>query len=125
MSLKSIRLELARDAAHPEGNPEHGYEFRAPLSTDGHLDEAVWNRAKPFCTVRHFGFGDDEHGLLMRSKGGHWFFSYAIGADDDEPLFKLSSHRFAPGEYVTITEHDHVGRTFKVVSVKDWTPTQH
>ena len=125
MSLKTIRLELARDATHPNGDSSHGYEFRAPLTADGHLDEGAWADKKAFCTVRHFGRGTEEHGLLIRSRGGRWMFSYAIGTEDDEPVFKLSTHRFTPGEYITVTEHDHVARTFKVVSVTDWSPGHH
>ena len=125
MSLKSIRMELARDAAHPSGDASHGYEFRAPLTADGFLDEGKWTDNKALCTVRHFGRGAEEHGLLIKLKHSHWAFSYAPGEDDDEPVFKLGTHRFAPGEYITVTEHDHTERTFKVVSVTDWTPTRH
>ena len=63
-----------------------------------------------------------ETGTLRRSGGGRWVFSYLPGTDDDEPIFRLSKHVFAPGEYVTITEHDGVERTFKVASVEDWHP---
>jgi hypothetical protein len=31
MTLRSIRLELARTAEFPEGSAERGYEFVAPL----------------------------------------------------------------------------------------------
>ncbi len=123
MTIKTIRLELGRDAIHPYGDPKHGYEFRAPLKPDGSIDEAAWQDSKSFCTVRHFGLGPEEHGLLMRSGKGHWFFSYLPGEDDNEPVFKLASHCFVPGEYVTITEHDHVKRTFRVMSVTDWRPS--
>jgi hypothetical protein len=44
-------------------------------------------------------------------------FSYAPGADDDEPAFKFDRHSFTAGEYVSITEHDGVTRPFKIVSV--------
>ena len=36
--------------------------------------------------------------------------------DDDESGYRFGAHAFAPGEYVSITEHDGVQRTFKVVS---------
>ena len=38
MTLKKIRLELARDREHPEGSSRHGYEFVGPLDKEGHLD---------------------------------------------------------------------------------------
>ena len=104
MTVKSIRLELARDTKHPDGDPNHGYEFRAPLTMDGYLDANAWRTVKPFCTVRRFSPGsDDERGLLLRTKGAHWVFSYDSGEDDDEPAFRFSSHKFAPGEYVSTT----------------------
>ena len=38
MSLKRIRLELARTPDFPNGSGQHGYEFVAPLDDKGHLD---------------------------------------------------------------------------------------
>ena len=38
--------------------------------------------------------------------------------DEDEPLFKLDRHTLVQGEYVSITEHDGVLRTFRVVGVR-------
>ncbi len=35
MTLKKIRLELARDREHPEGSNRHGYEFVGPLDARG------------------------------------------------------------------------------------------
>ena len=68
--------------------------------------------------VRRFWRGeDDETGLLSHSASG-WLFDYDPDAeDDDEPLFRLDDHVFKDGEYVSVTEHDGVQRTFQVVSV--------
>jgi hypothetical protein len=38
--------------------------------------------------------------------------------DEDEPLLKLDRHTLVQGEYVSITEHDGVLRTFRVVGVR-------
>jgi hypothetical protein len=123
MTLKLIRLELARSAAHPDGDTGHGYEFRAPLDAAGHLDASAWPDARQFCVVRRFERGvEAEQGLLVRTTAGHWAFSYAPGDDDDEPIFRFSSHAFKPGEYVSITEHDGAQRTFRVARVTDWHP---
>jgi hypothetical protein len=123
MALKLIRLDLARTKDHPEGDSGHAYEFRAPLDASGHLDQAAWPAVKDLCVVRHFEKGIEvEKGLLLRTKGGAWVFSYALGDDDDEPIFKFSSHAFKPGEYVSITEHDGEQRAFRVVKVTDWHP---
>jgi hypothetical protein len=123
MTLKTIRLELARTKDHPEGDPGHGYEFRAPLDDAGRMNASEWHGNKDFCTVRRFENNvEQERGLLLRTKGGNWVFSYAPGEDDDEPIFKFSTHAFKPGEYVSITEHDGEQRAFRVVTVKDWHP---
>ncbi len=42
MSLRTIRLELARNPGWPHGNSDRGYEFKAPLSDDGHIDVEGW-----------------------------------------------------------------------------------
>jgi hypothetical protein len=118
MALKTIRLELARTPDFPEGNPACGYEFRAPLGPDGHIDADVWRAHKTDSTVRRFWQGeDDEHGHLIHTRHRTWAFSYAPGEEDDTPFFRFESHAFVPGEYVTITEHDGNSYPFKVVSV--------
>lgn len=123
MTLKTIRLELARDANHPSGDFEHGYIFRAPLDTHGHFDRFRWAAVKQLCTVRRLEKGHEvEHGLLVLNRRGKWVFSYTQGDEDDETLFRLGDHHFRPGEYISVTEHDGVQRTFKVASVADWHP---
>ena len=118
MSLKKVRLELARCAEYPEGSPDFGYEIVTPLTLDGHIDLKGWEKASKNCTVRRFWCDeDDETGLLSHSASG-WLFDYDPDAeDDDEPLFRLDDHVFKDGEYVSVTEHDGVQRTFQVVSV--------
>ncbi len=117
--LKTIRLELARTKEFPEGNARCGYEFVAPLNREGHLDLDLYRREKGACRVHRFWEGQKaEEGALLHLGHDRWVFSYAPGADDDEPAFKFDRHSFLPGEYVSITEHDGVTRPFKVVSVK-------
>lgn len=119
MALRRIRLELARTKEFPEGNPSCGYEFVAPLNSDGHLDADGWKKHPEKCTVRRFWNGtDDEKGTLVHGPGGRWMFSYAPGEEDDEPIFKFNRHVMKEGEYVSITEHDAVTRPFRVVSVR-------
>ena len=124
MALKTVRLELARTKEFPKGNSNHGYVFHAPLTEDGSLDEAAWPENKELCSVRRFEDDlEDEHGLLLQLGGGRWVFSYEPGEDDDEPLFRLSSHRFQNGEYISIVEYDGEQRTIRVISVLDYVPT--
>ena len=119
MALKTIRLELARTPAFPEGNPACGYEFRAPLGADGHIDADEWRAHKHDSTVHRFWQGeDDEHGHLIHTRHRTWAFSYAPGEEDDTPFFRFEAHSFVPGEYVAITEKGGEAYPFKVVSVE-------
>lgn len=120
MTLRTIRLELARNKEFPEGSPQHGYEFIAPLDKEGRFDVPEWNKSKRECTVRRF-WGDqaEEKGLLIHTRGKNWAFSYVPSSDDDdEPIFRFDRHLFKQGEYVSVTEHDGVQRTFRIVSIR-------
>ncbi len=116
-ALKHIRLELARSSDHPEGTAAIGYDIVAPLTADGHLDAAAWAAGKAACTVRHFANAHQERGLLKHGAKG-WYFDYAAGGDDDEPVFRLDARVLTPGEYVSVTEHNGKLLTFKVVSIE-------
>lgn len=119
MALMRIRLELARNPEFPEGSAHHGYEFTAPLTEDGHLDQEAWRHHRGACVVTRFWAGqDDEHGHLVHHRRGRWAFRYEdVPEEDEEPIFRFEHHRFVVGEYVSITEHDGEQRTFRVVSV--------
>src|SRR5579864_8854664 len=121
MALRKIRLELARNREFPEGSNRHGYEFVAPLDSQGYLDPILWKEHRKRCRVRRFwGSEEDELGHLVRKPGGSWAFHYDIhgAAADDEGGYRLNSHKFLPGEYVSLREHDDVLRTFRVVKVE-------
>jgi hypothetical protein len=121
MTLKRIRLELARDHEFPEGSRDRGYEFAAPLDPDGRLAAAEWKKVRDRCRVKRFWPGETtELGRLVHKRGGAWAFDYdPTRESDDETGFKLSAHRFLPGEYVSFKEHDGVMRTFRVAAVSD------
>ena len=57
MSMKRIRLELARDHEFPEGSRERGYEFAAPLDERGHLVADEWRTMRDRCRVKRFWAG--------------------------------------------------------------------
>jgi hypothetical protein len=40
-----------------------------------------------------------------------------MGDEEEESIFRFDRHRFVVGEYVSITEHDGVQRTFRVAEV--------
>ncbi len=119
VTLRTVRLELARCPDFPEGSARHGYEFVAPLDKDGQFDAGEWKASRDRCSVRRFwGAEADETGMLIHTRGRKWAFSYVPDDDaDDEPIFRFDRHVFKAGEYVSITEHDSVQRTFRIVSV--------
>ena len=119
MTLKSIRLELARTKDHPAGDPRHAFILRAPLDAKGFLDKEAFIKMRDLCSATKLSpDADDETGRLIHTRRG-WAISYVAGDDDDEPIFNLGHHPLRVGEYVTITEHDGEEQTFRVVSVED------
>jgi hypothetical protein len=124
MSLKHVRLELARDHDFPNGSRNHGYEFVAPIGPDGLLDAEGWKKHRGDCWARRFwGDEEEETGHLVRKPGGGWAFHYdTLGdADDDESGYRFGKHKFVAGEYVSIRDNDDDKlRTFRVVSVREY-----
>ena len=51
------------------------------------------------------------------ASGGRGELGRAAVADDEQP-FRLGQHRFAVGEYVTVTDEDGRPLTYKVVEVQ-------
>lgn len=118
MTLSQIRLELARTPEFPQGSPDHGYEFIAPLTKDAHIDSKSWKDVKDRCRVVRFWGGEERELGVLRHVGRGWRFDYNAKDDsDDEPFFKLGQHALSPGAYVSITEHDGIQRPFRVASV--------
>lgn len=120
--LRHVRLELARDRDFPSGSSERGYEFVAPIDNDGHLNPEAWHLTRERCRVKRFWAHEpSEVGHVVRKPGGAWAFHYDIHGDPDhdETGFHLDTHRFVPGEYVSIKEQDGVMRTFRVRAVAD------
>ncbi|MCI4644034.1 MAG: hypothetical protein MRY64_04555 [Hyphomonadaceae bacterium] len=117
-SFRHIHLELAREAGHPAGDAEHGYDILAPLTADGHLDAAAWKTHKEKCRVRRFRpHEEDEIGTLLHGPGGRWFISYDE-TGEAERGYRFEDERFVPGEYVSIREDDGVVHTFRVTRVR-------
>lgn len=118
--LRRVRMELAREPGHPLGSHNIGYEFIAPVSDDGRILVDAYHELKDRCRVRHFHDGQpDEVGHVVRKGGGAWAFHYDIHGDPthDETGFRINSHRFVPGEYVSIKEPDGDLKTYRVISV--------
>jgi hypothetical protein len=120
VTLSRIVMRLARNPGteFAGGDDHRGYSLVAPLTKDGRLDASTYARVKDDCVVRRFAPDEDPaDGHLLR-QGARWFFDYGeAGGPDDEPVYRLGEHRFAVGEYVTITDEDGRPLTYKVVEV--------
>ena len=119
-NFRRIRLELAREPGHPEGDSRIGYSVIAPLDKNGRLDVETVRAHKGKCQVVRFRAGrDHEEGYLRRRPGGSWAFHYEFddGDEDDDPAFRLGDHRFVESEYVTI-EEDEGAHTYRVAKVE-------
>ncbi|WP_419255359.1 hypothetical protein ACN2C6_07900 [Caulobacter sp. ErkDOM-YI] len=120
MSLSRIVMRLARNPGteFAGGDDHRGYALTAPLTADGHLDEAAYAKSKAACSVRRFTPDEDAVDGLLARKGARWFFDYDNSdSADDEPVHRLGEHRFALGEYVTVTDEDGRPLTYKVMEV--------
>jgi hypothetical protein len=118
-SFRRIRLELAREASHPEGESNIAYIVVAPLNDDGHIDAAAWKHHREACRVARLRPDkDDELGHLVHRPGGSWAFHYDISGDAPEEVgHHFENQKFVTGEYVSINEEGRV-HTFRVASVR-------
>jgi hypothetical protein len=120
MSLSRIVMRLARNPGteFAGGDDHRGYSLTAPLTGDGHLDAAAYAKVRDACAVRRFAPDEDPADGHLARQGARWYFDYPDGdVADDEPVYRLGEHRFAVGEYVTVTDEDGRPLTYKVVEV--------
>jgi hypothetical protein len=120
VSLYRSVMRLARNPGteFAGGDDHRGYTLIAPLTADGLLDEAAYAKTKAQCSVRRFAPDEDAVEGRLARRGDRWFFDYdSDDSADDEPLHRLGEHRFAVGEYVTVTDEDGRPLTYKVMEV--------
>ena len=120
MSLYRSVMRLARNPGteFAGGDDHRGYTLVAPLTADGLLDEAAYAKTKAQCSVRRFAPDEEAAEGRLARRGDRWFFDYdSDNSADDEPLHRLGEHRFAVGEYVTVTDEDGRPLTYKVMEV--------
>ncbi|MEM8986214.1 MAG: hypothetical protein AAGC95_05770 [Pseudomonadota bacterium] len=121
MHLKYVHLTIARNPGEdiPEDEYDQRYLITAPLTPEGHIDETLWRDHKDKCEARHITAGRaDRIGKLTR-RGGAWRLHYPGDApSDDEMLFHLDTHKFLPGEYVTVSEPDGDVFTYRIARVE-------
>jgi hypothetical protein len=121
MPLSRIVMRLARNPGteFSGGDDHRGYALTAPLTGEGHLDESAYSKTRDRCLVRRFAPDEDPVDGRLARRGQRWFFDYDdTDAADDEPVYRLGEHRFAVGEYVTVTDEDGRPLTYKVVEVQ-------
>jgi hypothetical protein len=121
MNLSRIVMRLARNPGteFAGGDDHRGYALTAPLNGEGHLDEGAYSKSRDQCVVRRFSPDEDPVDGRLARRGQRWFFDYDdTETVDDEPVYRLGEHRFAVGEYVTITDEDGRPLTYKVVEVQ-------
>ena len=120
MSLSRIVMRLARNPGteFADGDDHRGYTLTAPLTQDGHIDEAAFRTTRDRCAVRRFAPDEDAQTGRLARRGETWFFDYDRTAVEDETVYRLGEHRFAVGEYVAIADEDGRPLTYKVTEVK-------
>jgi hypothetical protein len=119
MGLSRVVLRLARNPGteFADGDDHRGYALIAPLTPDDKLDEAAFRQNRSACVVRRFAPDEEPvEGRLVRRQE-RWSFDYGDQTDADEPLYRVGDHRFAVGEYVSITDEDGRLLTYKVTDV--------
>jgi hypothetical protein len=113
--FRQIRITLAREPGHPDGEPDIAYLMVAPFDADDHIDAKLWRKHRTACRVtRSRPDQEDDHGLLVHRPGGGWAIRYDRAAE--ESGFDFANERFAPCEYVSINEGGQP-HTYRVVSV--------
>jgi hypothetical protein len=116
--FRTIRIALAREPGHPEGDDGIGYIFVAPVDAEGRIDAKLWRAHREACRVTRQRPGEeDQFGHLAHHPGGAWRFHYdGEVSPPDEAGYHFADERFAAGEYVSINERDGM-HTYRVTSV--------
>src|ERR1700733_12301804 len=52
--LRKVTLNAARSKEFPDGSIRHGYDFVAPLTSDGHIDLEAWKQHRGECFAHRF-----------------------------------------------------------------------
>lgn len=118
--LHHIRMELARDAGAPDGDPGVGYDLVLPLDEDRRLAGAEAFTDQPQAgRVRRFRDGETEAiGQLKHGPGGVWRLEFE-GEARPEVAFRLGEEQFQPGEYIAIREADGDYHPYRVISTRE------
>jgi hypothetical protein len=118
VQFRQIRIALAREPGHADGDNEVAYIFVAPLDTEGRIDSKLWRAHREACRVaRQRPNEEDRLGHLVYHAGGAWGFHYDDEANlADEAGYHFADERFVVGEYVSINERGKM-HTYRVTTV--------
>ena len=116
--FRQIRIALAREPGHPEGDAEVAYILVAPLDSNDRIDPKLWREHRDACRVaRQRPDEQDRYGHLVHRPGGGWAFHYDGEATvSDEVGFHFADERFVVGEYVSLKESGKM-HTYRVTTV--------
>lgn len=116
--FRQLRIVLAREPGHPDGDDEVAYIFVAPVDIEGRIDPKLWRSHREACRVaRQRPNEADQLGHLVYHEGGAWGFHYdGEAALPDDDGFHFADERFVVGEYVSINECDKM-HTYRVTTV--------
>ena len=114
--FRQIRIELAREPGHPEGDAGIAYIMIAPLDANDKIDPVLWRAHREACRITRLRPNEeDQHGHLVHRQGGGWILHY----DSNQPDavgFHFADERFVSGEYVSVNDAGKM-HTYRVVSV--------
>lgn len=114
--FRQIRIELAREPGHPEGDAGVAYVIIAPLDADDKIDPTLWRTHREACRITRLRPNEeDEHGHLVHRQGGGWILHYE-SSKPDATGFHFKDERFVLGEYVSISDAGKM-HTYRVASV--------
>ncbi len=116
--FRQIRVELARETHHPDGDTDIAYVIVAPLDVNGRIDPKLWRKYREACRVARLRPDtEDRLGHLVPRHNGGWAFHYDANANmPDEIGLHFTNECFVPGEYVSINEGGKI-HTYRVASV--------
>lgn len=115
--FRQIRIELAREPGHPEGERAVAYIIVAPLDPEDRIDAKLWRAHREACRIARLHPGqEDRRGHLVHRQGGGWAFHYDGDPRPDDVGFHFAEERFIAGEYVSINESGKM-HTYRVASV--------
>lgn len=115
--FRQIRIALAREPGHPDGDAEVAYIMVAPLDAEDRIDAKLWKAHRDACRiVRQRPDEPDRLGNLVHRQGGGWAFHYdGEAAPPDDVGYHFADERFVVGEYVSLNENGKM-HTYRVTT---------